>query len=545
MFKRAARSIYAFIGIIVLGAKSQYRSFAGMALGSIAAPLLVAAVFIAAAPTISGIFARQKMNLVFCDLEGSAYFDTIINLLLADESVTRTVTVVKLDYDESLGALDSGWADAVIIFPDSFISDMSQGINRPVKILASESDPIRTVIIKEFMQSAADQLSAAQSAINTAWFNMDLERTGDTMRNLIFVTLTLEYTSKAFARSIYYTFHNVAPPFGNSSPAAFLTASALAALVFFGALPGVKRIIFERGAGIATRLAASGASSARVALYHFFPIYTKQLLCACIAILLALPAVTAAVAASDVTASSAAPGDGDIFSIIGGGLGFGSSDDSASENGSIEDSSIEDESSEDESSEGDSSEDGSSAGGTGSAIGGILNDAIDDRTGGADSTGAAIGAPDEAFKFSDIPKIIKASATKENVDRFADTFLIMCALCFFTSSLSLFCGCALKRPESADLLIVTLGIVMAIAGGTVIPYPYLPDLFQSIGGFCFNKWAHSLIASSLFGGSDFGVVGGIADAGNNAGGGVALAVFAALSTLLIVASTIKIKMDRT
>ena len=146
-------SVLAFIRLILLGAKSRFRSFLGMAAGALAAPLIVAAAFSAAGPLIAGAFSQPKLELVFCDLEGSAYFDTILGLLLADESITKTVTVRKLGYGEALDELAAGAADAVVVFPEAFISDMSRGINRPIQILGSEADPVRSVFIKEFMEA--------------------------------------------------------------------------------------------------------------------------------------------------------------------------------------------------------------------------------------------------------------------------------------------------------------------------------------------------------------------------------------------------------
>jgi hypothetical protein len=535
MMVRRLKSLCAYVRIIILGAKSQYKSLPGMIISSLAPPLIIAAAFIAAGPLISGAFAQPKLNLVFCDLEGSAYFDTVLNLLLSDESVTKTITVRKLEYNEAISELSKGEADAVIIFPESFISDMSKGINRPVKILGSEADPVRTVYIKEFMQSAADQLSAAQSAINTVWFSADRESMSETRRNLFFTTLVLEFTSKAFARSIYFTFNNVDPPFEGISPAAFLITSALAAIIFFGSLAGVKQVLFERRTGITTRLAASGSSGARVAFYHIAPIYIKQLLCAAFALLIALPviAVTAAAAGyeayPDISADAAALRGGNL-SVIGGFID--SAMDSLIEN--------------DAEGGGDGAEDGAKRDGNdGEANGGEADGAKADGAERDEPSDMALSdragdmgkAPDterggNSFRLSDLPDIIKMTVSGENFARYINAFVLLCVLCLFTSSIALFLGCMMNRAESADVLIITLGIFMAVAGGTVIPYPYLPDIFQAMGPFSFNRHAQSLIASALFGN-------GAAD-----GAAAALAAFSAAAAAFFIASILKIKYDR-
>jgi len=493
----------AFIRLVCLSAKSHFGSLAAMALGAAIAPLLAAAVFAAAGPTLAGAFAQVKLELIFCDLEGSSYFDTLLNLLLADESITKTVSVRKLDYADALAELAEGRADAVVAFPESFLSDMAAGINRPIRIYGNESDPVKTVFIREFMQSAAAELSAAQSAINNVWFHMDLESMNGFRRNMVFTSLTLEYTSKAFARSVYYTFRNVSPLYEGSSPAAYVTASVLAALVFFGAISGIRLVMAERRAGVAARLAASGVTGVRAALYHFAPIYLKQLICACLAVTLALPAVTAADAisrrGSDASAYSSGPSS--------------------------------------------RAEDAKGDAGGGAILGGIikgsLNPAADsaaDEAGVESDIDSSSGDPsdigDPANASLSLYEILNMTATEENASRLADAIAAMCLLCLFTSAVSLFLGYMFRRPESAEAFIVTLGVAMAIAGGTIIPYPYMPDIMKSFGPFCFNSWAQRAIASALFG--------GVAVDSTRI-----LAVFFALAALLFYAAIVKIKAERT
>jgi len=325
----------------------------------------------------------------------------------------------------------------------------------------------------------------------------------DGMRNFIFTALTLEYTSKAFARGIYYTFHNVQPPYEGSSPAIFITASALAALVFFGSLAGVRQIIDERNAGITARLAASGVSGFRAASYYFIPIYAKQLICACFAVVIALPATMLAPVSVATAAAyeTAAEGDSDGEAVLDAVISDALDPDRAA--------------------------DGSDADATAGRDGGALAAETDgggpDRAGGANQRAGTSG-------LAGLTDAVARAASPENLPRLAGAFAVMAVLCLFTSSLALFAGGIFKRAESADVLIVTLGIAMAIAGGTVIPYPYLPAAFQAAEPFSFNRWAQKLIAASLFGGP--------AD-----GGRTVLAVFTVLAMCLFTFAALKNKSE--
>ncbi|MDR3121252.1 MAG: ABC transporter permease [Clostridiales bacterium] len=402
---------FAFAKLIILGAKGYFRSLRRIALFALIPPLLIAAAFFAAGPVFAGALSPGKLSLVFCDLEGSAYFDTLSGLMLSDEAIDKTATVQKLGYQEALRALEGGLADAVIVFPETFLRDMIAGVNQPVRVLIGDVEPLRAALIREFMQSAAAEISAAQSAINTVWYHMDTQSMSQARMEGAFSALVFEYASKAFSRSLLYTFRNVPPSYEGGSPAAFFLTSYLAAFLLFGCASGVKRLIAERALGVPARLAATGFSAARVALYHFIPLFLTLLFSACCA------ALTVAAAF----------------------WGLGLQTDAA-------------------------------GGATGAAAGA-----------GISASGAVLG---------------------DAAGRMVLCFLVLAVLCGFTASFALFLGQLLRRAASAEIFVATSGALMAVVGGTLIPYPYLPEYFQTLGFFSFNRWAQKLVAAALFSAPD-------------------------------------------
>jgi len=150
---------------------------------------------------------------------------------------------------------------------------------------------------------------------------------------------------------------------------------------------------------------------------------------------------------------------------------------------------------------------------------------------GVASQGARSEPGESAFTVPQIMNAVKNMLLDKGAERPLRILTVICSLCLFTSSLSLFVGYTLKRQESADILLVTLGIVMVVAGGTVIPYPYMPDIFMQFKPFCFNSWAQAAIASALFGDGVFT---------DNA----PLAGFAALAVLLLSLTVIRVRKAR-
>jgi hypothetical protein len=71
---------------------------------------------------------------------------------------------------------------------------------------------------------------------------------------------------------------------------------------------------------------------------------------------------------------------------------------------------------------------------------------------------------------------------------------------------------------------------MAVAGGTVIPYPFLPEVFQTAGPYSFNLWAQRLIAAALFGDGASGAT-------------QIMAVFSCLAAALFIVSIFRIRKE--
>ncbi|MDR1060078.1 MAG: ABC transporter permease, partial [Clostridiales bacterium] len=420
-----------------LGLKNHIHSWRAFALWALLPLLLIAAGALALASALAGSPLTDRLSVVFCDLEGSPYFDIFMNMALADESVSKTVAIRELGYDDAIAALEAGRADAVAVFPETFIRDMMDGINQPVTVLFRDAGTMDAVLIKEFVSSAANEISATQSAINTAWrFRLLAAPEGAAPAGGSFADLVIKYALKAFSRKVIYSYRSISSGFG-VSPLSFYLSSFLACYIFFGSALGIKGIIADRGRLIPDRLAASGLGPAAVSLCYFAP-----LLCSSFA--------GAAVAALGVFA---------VFASGGAALGFASK----------------------------------LLGGLGGAAGAAGPLGASGAPGSPAAGAAAGGGGQPAFDAGAL--LGGASVSAESL--LACLAAIFC-LCLFAAALSLFLGQAFRSSSGARFFVVTSGAVMAVLGGTLIPYPYLPDFFQTAGRASYSLWAQRLISSALF-----------------------------------------------
>jgi ABC-2 type transport system permease protein len=216
----------------------------------------------------------------------------ITNILITDQRYSDFLTIRKLDYETLTEQLNSGELDAAIILPERFVSDMMAGVNRPIEVIANEQNPLKSAVIRELMESAAAQITAAQSAINTAWHYTDIEGLRQNEINRKFNTLVMNYMTMSFSRDTYYKSKSVSA-FGNYRIEHYFTASALSLFIFFSCTACIKPVIQNRSRNILSRLYSCGASPFRIALSNQLPVFFISFVQA-----LSILAITTALSAS-------------------------------------------------------------------------------------------------------------------------------------------------------------------------------------------------------------------------------------------------------
>jgi len=379
-----------FIRALYYNIKSSVSSWYVFLLLILLPPVAIALLCAGLGPLASSELLFSKLNVGFCDAENSIYSSVISNILVNDEKFKTFLTIDMLDDQTAMSRIESGELDAAIFLPDNFVADMSIGINRPIRVVCNDSNPLKTAVIKEFMESAAAQITAAQSAINTVWFNSDLEGLSERAFNNKFNSLVMNYMFKAFARD-KYSVSRLVSAFGSYSMAHFLIASALSLSVFLICSTCIKQAVYNRSRRINSRLYSGGLGPLRISLAgqlpFFFISFAQTLL-----ILILLK----------------------VLSVAG-----------------------------------------------------------------------------PARELIDLDGITLSAA--------ALTAVAAAAVCFFAASI-VHLSCQLfKNTESVEIFSITFIIISAIAGGTVIPYAYLPGFFEKLGVASYSRWTQNTLLSAAYG----------------------------------------------
>lgn len=164
--------------------------------------------------------------------------------------------ILRIDRAEALRKLADKSISSIIILPPGFTESVSMGENKPVEVIGSKAMPLQSYIVKSLMQSAANQVSAAQSAIMTIYhFNQEAGLKGDELKKQ-FEDSTLKFSIEALSRREVFTQLEGAPQF-NLTPVEYFTAALIVVFMMFAGMPGMKMLVSERGMGITRRLAAS------------------------------------------------------------------------------------------------------------------------------------------------------------------------------------------------------------------------------------------------------------------------------------------------
>lgn len=164
--------------------------------------------------------------------------------------------ILRTDEAEAMKKLSDKSISSVIIVPSGFTESISMGENKPVEVIGSKAAPLQSYIVKSLMQSAANQVSAAQSAITAIYhFNQKAGLKGDELKKQ-FDDSTLKFFIEALSRKEIFTQLEGAPQF-NLTPVEYFTAALIVVFMMFAGMPGMKMLVSERSLGLTARLAAS------------------------------------------------------------------------------------------------------------------------------------------------------------------------------------------------------------------------------------------------------------------------------------------------
>ncbi|MCX7749358.1 MAG: ABC transporter permease [Clostridia bacterium] len=184
--------------------------------------------------------------------------DTVQTRMIARQLDDITVfdKVVRIPENEAKKMLADNKIAAIIIIPGDFSESLLTGKNTPVTVIGNKAMPLQATVVKNLIESAANLVTASQSAINSIYhYNQKAGLKGEELENQF-----NESTMKLFIESLARTEIFTEVEAGQSldlTPFEYYTSALLAVFLMFAGMPGMKMLVSERSLCITRRMAAS------------------------------------------------------------------------------------------------------------------------------------------------------------------------------------------------------------------------------------------------------------------------------------------------
>lgn len=204
----------------------------------------------------------EPFPIVIVDNEDTTQTRLLIKQL---EDIEVFSSIEKMEYEAALEQVRQDKAGAAIIIPEDFTYNISVGINEPVTVIGNNSRPLQSLIVKNLMESAANIVSAGQSAINAIYhFNLEAGVKGAELEDQ-YVKSTTKVFLEAVARREIFSNVEAMQNF-NLTPVEYFSSALIIVFLMFAGMPGMKMLVTERTQGITKRLSASPAKMWQVVL---------------------------------------------------------------------------------------------------------------------------------------------------------------------------------------------------------------------------------------------------------------------------------------
>ena len=229
----------------------------------LAAPLLFISFFTyALSPYLDKSSFIEPFPIALVDLENTTQTRMLENQL---KEISLFSEIRRLSEDEAMQQLSDQTVGGVIIIPVDFTNSVAVGENRPVTVVGNSAKPLQAYVVKNIIQSAANLVSAAQSAIITI-YNYDYKAgLSGAELDARYNNAIMEYFMEALARNEVFTTVDRQSGY-DLSPVEYFTAALIVVFLMFAGMPGMKMLVTERSEGITRRLSAAPVGMWKVIL---------------------------------------------------------------------------------------------------------------------------------------------------------------------------------------------------------------------------------------------------------------------------------------
>lgn len=229
----------------------------------LAAPLLFISFFTyALSPYLNKSSFIEPFPVALVDMENTTQTRMLENQL---KEISIFSEIRRLDEEAAMQQLSDQSVGGVIIIPPDFTNSVAVGENRPVSVVGSSAMPLQSYIVKNIIQSAANLVSAAQSAIITIYrYDYEAGLSGAEL-DARYNNAIMEYFMEALARNEVFTAVDRQSGY-DLTPVEYFAAALIVVFMMFAGMPGMKMLVTERSVGITRRLSAAPVGMWKVVL---------------------------------------------------------------------------------------------------------------------------------------------------------------------------------------------------------------------------------------------------------------------------------------
>lgn len=226
-------------------------------------PFLFINLFIyALSPYLNNSRFIEPFEIALADNEDTAQTRILARQL---EEIGIFKKIRRVSEDEARELVGKGEVAAAIIIPPEFTHSIAVGENKPVTVLGSKAMPLQSHVVKNLVQSAANLVSAGQSAINAIYYYNSKAGLDRKELDREFSKSTSKFFLEMLSRNEMFSHIEGMPGF-DATPAEYFTAALITVFLMFSGMPAMKMIVNEKCMGIIRRLRASSVRTWQIVL---------------------------------------------------------------------------------------------------------------------------------------------------------------------------------------------------------------------------------------------------------------------------------------
>lgn len=115
----------------------------------------------------------DSFQVAIVDNDQTKATEFIIQHLKGNDQIAKAVIFTELNEENASQLIEKNKIAAIIVIPDGFSRDVSNGINTPVTVISNGKRPIQSLLTVQLLESATKFTSAAQSGINTIYHYLE------------------------------------------------------------------------------------------------------------------------------------------------------------------------------------------------------------------------------------------------------------------------------------------------------------------------------------------------------------------------------------